>query len=90
MEVTWDENKNRANFKKHGVWFNEASSVFWDLLRKEVPDFHLLESRWIVVGISKYQRLLLVSYVEKDEETIRIISARRLTKKERNNYEEGI
>ncbi len=90
----WDEKKNIANYKKHGIWFEEAQKVFYDLhLRVFFDDVHSKnnEDRFLALGFSEPQRLLIVSHTNKeDEEIIRIISARRATKNERGVYEERI
>lgn len=88
MKFIWDTEKATANIKKHGVDFNEASTVFGDPLAGTFPDFdHSIgESRLITVGISSARRLLVVSHTESTEE-IRIISARPATAHERKKYE---
>jgi uncharacterized DUF497 family protein len=93
MTFEWDEKKNAANIKKHHVSFEEAQTVFFDPLTKvaEDPDHSNQEDRFIAVGHSSLQRMLLVVHCfrEKDS-TIRIISARKLTKIERKQYEEDL
>lgn len=90
VEFEWDADKAEANFGKHGVSFHEAATVFGDPLSITVanPDHSLDENRYIVVGLSRSGRLLIVSHTERDER-IRIISARELTREERRDYEEG-
>jgi hypothetical protein len=89
MKFTWDENKAVANHKKHGVTFMEAKSVFNDdqALRIFDPDHSESEDRFILLGLSSALRILLVChcYREKDQE-IRIISARKATRKECEFY----
>lgn len=82
--------KAEANLVKHGVGFDEAETVFDDMFSIELfdPDHSDDESRYIIVGESKQQRRLIVSYTERDNR-IRIISARLLTPKERRDYEYG-
>ncbi len=85
---TWDRNKREENLRKHGVSCEEASSVFRDPLRRAVPDVEHSEreERWVTVGLSDQGRLLGVVHIdiEKDEAlTIRIISARPLSRRER-------
>lgn len=93
MDWTWDENKNASNHKKHGVWFEEAQTVWADPGSVEFfdPESSEVEDRFIRVGYSTKQRLLLVVFCERAEgEVIRIISARKATSKEKRDYEEGI
>ncbi len=86
VRFVWDEVKNAENFKKHGVDFAEASSVF-DRLPLEIfhdPDHSIAEHRYIALGFSANGRALFVSHTENATGTeIRIISARKATKKER-------
>ena len=90
MEFEWDENKAKANLSKHRVSFNEAKTVFDDLLYIDFydPDYSDDEDRYIIIGESQQRRLLIVSYTER-EDKIRLISAREVTKREREDYEEG-
>jgi len=93
MRFEWDEAKNISNFRKHGVWFEEAQTVWADPQAQEFydPDHSADEDRFIRVGHSRKDRLLLVIFCERRAgETVRIISARKSTAKERNTYEEGI
>ena len=85
----WDEKKAKSNLIKHGVSFEEASSAFGDdfSITIEDPLHSEKENRFILIGRSIFQKLLVVVHVEKSE-TIRIISARKATKKERKMYEE--
>jgi uncharacterized DUF497 family protein len=84
----WDPEKAAANEAKHGVTFGEASSVFLDpLVQNRLDDDHSSsEERFTAIGISHYGRLLLVTYAER-RDRIRIISARRPTRREVANYE---
>jgi uncharacterized protein len=88
---TWDENKAVANRGKHGVSFEEAQTVFDNPLAVIFDDeaHSDTEPREIIIGHSVDNRLLLVCFVERDD-GIRIISARKATAQERNDYEEGI
>ena len=90
MEFTWDKNKAEANLSKHGVSFDEASTVFEDMLYVDFydPDHSYNEHRYIILGQSKRGRLLMVSYTERGDE-IRLINARETTRRERQKYEEG-
>jgi uncharacterized DUF497 family protein len=90
LEFEWDEDKAAANEKKHRVTFEEAATVFSDPLAAIFDDeaHSEEEQREIIIGHSADNRLLLVSFTERGE-AIRIISARRATKKERRDYEEN-
>ncbi len=90
VKITWDEQKAESNLKKHQVSFDEAATVFSNSLARLYPDSHEFEDRMLLVGHSADLRLLLVVYIEKAEESFRIISARKATANERRNYEEGI
>jgi hypothetical protein len=86
----WDVRKAAANFKKHGVTFEDAASVFFDPLATTFPDpdHSLDEIRELTVGYTMEGELVFVSHCER-EERIRIISARRATLAEQRQYEEG-
>jgi len=86
---TWDPHKAKINRQKHNVSFEEAASVFTDSLALIFEDeLHSeQEKREIIIGRSSYGRLLLVAFVERDQQ-IRIISARMTTRYERQDYEE--
>ena len=88
MDFVWDEAKAKANLSKHGVTFEEAGQVFDDPLSGTLgdPDHSDDEERFILLGMTDANRLLVVSFTERDE-TIRIISARNATRKERKRYE---
>jgi uncharacterized protein len=77
-----------ANVRKHGVSFEEAASVFADPLAPAVEDA-VDPGRTVLIGMSERLRVLLTVYTDIDEDTIRIISARRATTHERRHYEEG-
>lgn len=91
MEFEWDKAKAAANVKKHKVTFDEASTVFSDPLARifDNEEHSIAERREIIIGHSVINRLLLVSFTEKDEDAIRIFSARQATRKERQYYEES-
>ena len=89
----WDERKNKANRTRHGVWFEEAQSVFDDPHGRlfHDPEHSEEEERFILLGISSAARPLVVVHCYREsEELVRIISARKATKKEVRLYEEGI
>lgn len=90
MEVEWDEEKAAANLAKHGVSFEEASTVFDDPLYVDFydPDHSSEEHRYIIIGQSRRGRLLLVLHTERGDVT-RLISAREVSRSEREAYEEG-
>ncbi len=90
MKIEWDPKKARANLRKHRVSFEEAATAMTDPMSATGidPDHSITEDRYITFGISERGRLLVVAHTEEDE-TIRIISARLASKKERKIYEEG-
>lgn len=90
FEFEWDSAKAAANLKKHDVAFDEALTVFADRLARifDDPDHSGDEKREIIIGHSAKQRLLLVCFTERPGK-VRIISARRGTKHERQDYEEN-
>ena len=93
MRFEWDESKNQSNYRKHGVWFEEAQTIWADERSAEFfdPEHSQAEDRFIRIGHSSRARLLLVVFCELLEgELIRIISARKATKKEERQYEKGI
>ena len=90
LDFTWDEKKNISNQKKHnGVSFDEAKTVFSDELGRLVPDPEHSEGeqRFILMGMSTKFRVLTVCHYEINEDTIRIISARKADKNEIKQYE---
>ena len=90
MEFEWDEEKAAANLSKHGVSFDEAKTVFDDPLYVDFydPDHSYDEHRYIIIGESQQDRLLIVSYTERGDVT-RLMSAREVTPTEREAYEES-
>lgn len=88
----WDSLKARSNIRKHGVTFIEAASVFADPLARifDDPDHSAQESREIIIGRAATGKLLLVCFSEPLEDQVRIISARRATKREQQDYEENV
>jgi uncharacterized protein len=91
VRFEWDDDKAKANVKKHKVSFDEASSVFAEPLAKIFDDdkHSTEEIREIIVGHSITKRLLLVSFTERGRDVVRIISARVATRNERIAYEEN-
>jgi len=93
LRFEWDEGKNRSNRTKHGVWFEEAQSAFRDPNGRVFydPEHSEEEDRFILIGVSSTARPLVVVHCYKESDSvIRIISARKATKKEHIFYEEGI
>lgn len=90
MNFDWNANKATKNWQDHQVSFQEAVSVFGDPLSVTAPDpdHSLVENRYIIVGRSENDRLLMVAHTDRTD-GIRIISARELTRRERRQYEEG-
>ncbi|MCU0568117.1 MAG: BrnT family toxin [Oculatellaceae cyanobacterium Prado106] len=90
MQFEWNESKAARNLSKHGVSFEEAETVFDESLYVDFydPDHCEDEERYLIVGASNRGRLLIVSYTERGT-SIRIISAREVTRIEREVYEEG-
>ena len=88
----WDEEKARSNWIKHGVSFDEATTVFDDSLGRVFDDeLHSRdERREIIIGRSINNRLLVVCFTERPNERIRIINARLRTPKEQKAYEENV
>lgn len=88
---TWDAQKAARNFRKHGVSFEEALTVFDDLLSVTVSDssHSNRENRFIDIGRSENGRMLVVTYAERGDDRIRIISARLANRRERLKYEES-
>lgn len=84
----WDRAKASENAQKHGVTFDEASMVFGDPLALLMPDpdHSEGEERYLLLGMSSQQRLLVVAFVERPPRT-RLISARLATRRERRQYE---
>jgi len=94
VEFTWDDPKNRANQRKHGISFETAKLVFDDPLHVSVQDREVDgEARWQTIGIVGGIHVLLVAHTvdrEEDTELIRILSARKATRRERRIYAQGI
>jgi uncharacterized DUF497 family protein len=90
MEFEWDEEKAASNLAKHGVSFEEAKTIFDDPLYVDFydPDHSFDEHRYIIIGASQQRRVLIVSYTDRDD-VCRLISAREVTRSERETYEES-
>jgi len=89
VNFEWDPAKARRNRRKHRVSFQEAATVFGDPLAMTFldPDHSASEQRFITVGVSSTNRILIVAHADRGE-NVRIISARRATQIERKYYEE--
>ncbi len=93
LRFEWDESKNRRNRIKHGVWFEEARGTFGDPNARlfHDPEHSEDEDRFVLIGMSSNARPLVVIHCYKESDSvIRIISARKATRKESIFYEEGI
>lgn len=88
LRFEWDENKARQNVEKHGISFEEAVTVFGDPLSLTIDDpLHSQEERrFVTLGESSDRELLVVVHADR-EDTIRVISARKATRRERRDYE---
>ena len=92
LRFEWDERKNRANQRKHGVSFEEARTVFFDQQAVEFYDdeYGELEDRFLLLGVSSKLRVLMVCHcLREGGGVIRIISARKATKNEQREYPWG-
>lgn len=92
MKFEWNEEKNISNQEKHGISFEEAKEVFDDALHISKLDykFNYFEERWITVGATTRHKVLVVAnlfFTDEGEEIVRIVSARKANKIERQSYE---
>jgi uncharacterized DUF497 family protein len=93
LRFDWHEQKNKSNRTKHGIWFEEAQSVFGDPHGRLFydPEHSEHEDRFILLGMSSATRVLVVVHCYRNSDSeVRIISARKATRKEARFYEEGI
>lgn len=90
MELEWDTEKAARNLTKHGVAFEDAERVFYDPGRIETYDGRndYGEDRWATIGLA-YSAVLYVVYTVRNEETVRLISARKANAQERKQYREA-
>lgn len=90
MEFEWNPDKAAVNLKKHGISFEEAATVFNDPLSVTFPDpdHSFGESRYVIIGLSRFGQLLVVAHTDRREK-VRIISTRKATRQEKRFYEEG-
>ena len=92
VRFEWSLSKAQTNQSKHGVSFDEAKSIFYDEFAVQFFDNNnsLEEDRFLMLGMSDQSKLLLVCHCIREEETIRIISARKATKNESKLYPRGV
>jgi len=90
VRFEWDPEKAASNLTRHGVSFDEASTVFGDPLAITIvdPDHSVDEERWLTKGVSLQRRVLIVWHTDRGC-TVRIIGARQATPNERRTYESG-
>ena len=92
MHFDWDREKNRRNLRIHNISFEQAAQVFYDTNNISKPDPYPLEERWRTIGAVGPEILFVVHTWEnpgQTDQTIRIISARRATSRERAEYEQA-
>lgn len=89
MDYEWDPAKAEANWRKHGVRFADAVPVFSDEAALTIDDPEPDEARYVTIGMDALARALVVVWTWRGAATIRLISARRATKRERNDYARG-
>lgn len=90
MEFEWSPDKAIANRQKHDISFEEAATVFNDPLSVTFPDpaHSIGENRYVMIGVSRLGRLLVIAHTDRRDK-IRIISARKATRREQRFYESG-
>jgi len=88
MRFEWDEDKNNANIRKHGIDFRDAIYVFADPFALNLPDddHSEYEDRWLLLGVNLQAQTILVVHTFRDDNVIRLISARKATTKEKAAY----
>ncbi len=85
MNYEWDSSKARDNLRKHGISFADAVAVFTDERALTIPDEHPAEERFITLGVDAFDQVLVVVYTYRGE-PIRVISVRKATALERQQY----
>ena len=88
MDLEWDPLKARENFAKHAIEFADAIGVLEDPYALTMPDLHEHEERWVTLGRDFLDRVIVLSWTWASAESIRPISARRATPKQRRQYAE--
>jgi uncharacterized DUF497 family protein len=86
MHFDWDPDKQRANLRKHGIELADAVAVFRDPFAVTVEDRSHQEERFVALGMDAFGRTLVVVYIYRDPDTIRLISARQADASERKQY----
>jgi len=87
MDIEWDSDKADSNLRKHGVSFEEAATALLDPMALAQEDAASeREPRWVLIGMSAHMRLLTVVYTLRRQDRVRLISARKATRKEANHY----
>lgn len=90
VDIVWDPDKAKSNYRKHKIHFSDAESVLYDPMALTIEDQDIDdEKRFVTVGSDSIGRIVLVVYTYR-ENSIRMISARKATASERRYYEEGI
>lgn len=84
--MTYDPAKDRANRRKHGIGFADVEGVFYDTCALTREDTHHGETRFVVLGVDGFGRLLVVVYTYREPDWVRVISARRASPNERRSY----
>ena len=93
MNFEWDEDKSSINLRKHGISFEETEEVFDDPFHISILDkrFDYFEERWITIGSTNRRKIIVIGHLyyltEDGNEVIRIITARKATKKKKEHYE---
>ncbi len=93
IQFDWDEKKNKQNWKKHRIWFEEAIHAFNDAkaILYDDPDHSEKEDRFLLLGLDANARLLMVVHCHREDgAVVRIISARKANRKEELAYAQGI
>lgn len=85
-DFAWDSRKAAANLEKHGISFEEAATVFDDPRALDAPDLYV-DDRFVLIGRSSRDRVLFVVHAVREDDRIRIISARKATRNQREAYE---
>ncbi|MBL8025914.1 MAG: BrnT family toxin [Fibrobacteres bacterium] len=91
LTFEWDNGKAKANIRKHGIAFEEGTSVFGDIMSLTISDYEhsaIEEDRFITIGLSVRGRILVVSHCDRGD-NIRIFSVRTATRRERGVYEKS-